>query len=81
MHVKIGPLSMAIQACTRTTVMTVCVAWVAGLVTEMDVYGVVVARLKNTAIAQSQESKKRKSNFLTHVSCELKMERVSEHSE
>lgn len=67
MHVPNDNLSMAIQDCMHTTVMTVCVEWLAGLVTEMDVCGVVVARLKNTANAQritkQQKSKKRKDNF------------------
>lgn len=68
MHVQIGQLSMAIQECMHTTATTVCVVWVAGLVTEMDAYGVAVARLKNTVTAQSQESKKRKINFFLHIS-------------
>ena len=67
MYVPSDNLSMAIQECMLTTVMTVCVEWLAGLVTEMDVYGVVVARLKNTASAQrikkQQKSKRRKVNF------------------
>lgn len=67
-HMPNDNLSMAIQECMHTTVMTVCVEWVAGLVTEMDLSGVVVARLKNTATAQrikkQQKSKKRNINFL-----------------
>ena len=43
---------MDIQGYMLTTVMIVCVAWVAGHVTEMDTYGVVVDRLKNIANAQ-----------------------------
>lgn len=35
-----------------TTVMIACVAWLVGLVTEMDTSGVVVERLKSTANAQ-----------------------------
>ena len=61
-------LSMATQGCMHTTVMTVCVEWLAGLVAEMDVYGVAVANLKNTASAQrikkQQKSKERKIDFL-----------------
>lgn len=45
-------LSMVIQECMHTTVTIACVEWLAGLVIEMDVYGVVVANLKNTASAQ-----------------------------
>lgn len=69
MHMPNDNLSMAIQECMHTTVMTVCVEWLAGLVTEMDVYGVAVARLKNTASAPrikgQQKSEKRKVNFFS----------------
>ena len=68
MHVPNDHLSTAIQGCMHTTVMTVCVEWLAGLATEMDVYGVAVASLKNTASAQrikkQQKRKKRKLNVL-----------------
>jgi len=61
-------LSMVIEECMHTTVTIACVEWLAGLVIEMDVYGVVVANLKNTASAQrmkeQQKSKKREINFL-----------------
>ena len=61
-------LSMATQECMRSTVMTVCVEWLAGLVAERDVCGVAVANLKNTASAQrikkQQKSKERKNDFL-----------------
>ena len=61
-------LSMAIWVFMRTTVMIVCAAWLAGLVTGMETYGVVADRLKNIAVAQKervqkqQKSKKRKSS-------------------
>ena len=63
-----GNLSMAIWVFMHTTVMTVCAEWLAGLVTGMDAYGVVVDRLKNIAAAKKkrlqkqQKSKKRKSS-------------------
>lgn len=61
-------LSMVIQECMHTTVTIACVEWLAGLVIKMDVYGVVVANLKNTASAQrmkeQQKNKKREINFL-----------------
>ena len=47
---------MDIQGYMLSTVMIVCVAWVAGHVTEMDTYGAAVARLKNTANAQQPRS-------------------------
>ena len=68
MHVPNDHLSTAIQGFMHTTAMTVCVEWLAGLVSEMDVYGVAVASLKNIASAQrvkkQQKSKERKINFL-----------------
>ena len=67
-HALNDNLSMAIQECMRTIVMTVCVEWLAGLATEMDVYGVAVASLKSIPSAQTtkkqRKSKKRKINIL-----------------
>ena len=56
MCVKSAIQLMDIQGYMLITVMIVCVAWVVGLVTEMDTYGVVVDRLKNIANAQKPRS-------------------------
>ena len=49
----------------HTMLMIVCAAWLGGLVTGTEEFGVVVDRLKNTAnVPQTRKgSKERKSNF------------------